>query len=196
MGKARRIKRRLERLERRRDRVQKRLDGVARWDEVRHKGMKEVVDLVSERFGPISDEELIEKVKEELDRRIDREGIWEAISDFGINLFVDIAVYRARNRKKVLTRRVARLDRRIARNRERLKDLLGTSDTPLSFSDDGEAPAGPSVFGAESQLATANAALVKRVARLEEMVAELSRAQDLDDDFDDLDDDLDDLDED
>ncbi len=185
MSRARRIKRRLERLERRRDRVQKRLDGVERWDEVRHKGMKEVVDLVSERFGPISDEELIAKVKEELDRRVDREGIWEAISDFGINLFVDIAVYRARNRKKVLQRRLARIDRRIARNRDRLKDLLGSTG-PISFSDEGTQEVG-SVFGASADLP--NTDLGTRVARLEALVADLSSELDLDDDLEDLEDD-------
>ena len=190
MSSAQKTKLKIERLERRRDSLKQRLDGVERWDELRDKAMAEIVKAANKKWPGITDEELIEKVKQELDRRIEPESaVWETISDFGIRLSVDIAVLYVRNRKKALERRIKFLGRRIARQHRRLRNQLGSAG-PTSFSDDEEAPA---VFASPGAGAgTTLAALARRVERLESLVDALAAEHDaFDDDFElDLDDEL------
>ncbi|MEM9452593.1 MAG: hypothetical protein AAGF11_00340 [Myxococcota bacterium] len=195
-----RTKQRIERLERRRDGLVKRLDGIERFDEIRHEGMKVAVELAQKRYGrALSDAELIEAVKEELDRRVNPPGVWEAISDFGIRLFVDIAVLHVRNRAKFLQRRLDQLNARLERQRAKLRRLLDADDIPVSFSlpvasGEAEVPPRPRVFADTTMHANGGTTqqsmlplLLIRVERLEQAVAQLYAGDDLDD-LDDLDD--------
>ncbi|MCX4243064.1 hypothetical protein [Paraliomyxa miuraensis] len=126
MTTAQRTTQAITRLEKRRDSIKKRLAGIARFDEVRHKGLKTIVEAVQQRTGSAAtDDHLIQRVKEELDERINPPGLWEAITDFGIDAFVDVAVYYVRNRKKNLEQRLARIEARLERRRSSLRELMG-----------------------------------------------------------------------
>lgn len=206
MRRAQKTMRAIERLEKRRDSINKRLDGVEKFDEVRHKGLKAVVDLVQERYGEtITDEELIERVKEELDKKIDRSGVWEAVSDFGINVFVDVAVYYVRNRGKILARRLARVEKRLERKQAQLREQVeptaqaGGDDGSVSFGiDEGEGDASQAPAAAGGVFSGGSVTpgpgsdwgvvpmMMMRIERLERAVARM-QAEAEDDDLDDLD---------
>ena len=118
------LRTKIRRLERRAARIRRRLANLEKWNERGHDPVRRVLVVLLKEDPEATDDELVDALVDKVDDLMRFKGaVAEVISDVGIHVFARVAVWVVRNRKEIMTRRVAWIEQQIEALKAQLKDL-------------------------------------------------------------------------
>lgn len=113
-----RLEMRILRLQRRVARLERGLALMERWDESKYRPLRPFILEILDEDPDATDEEIVEALVEKVDQLLRFEGLAEIITDIGIRVAAEVGLWVYQNKKRLITQRIKRLQRRIAQLRK------------------------------------------------------------------------------